>query len=43
VTVAEQQPSESESAIPGFEIGIAVAAIALLTALWAVRSRNQQQ
>ncbi|ELY49392.1 hypothetical protein [Natronorubrum sulfidifaciens] len=41
VTVAQQQSTGSESAIPGFEVGIAVVAIALLAALWAVRSRDQ--
>ena len=39
VTVT-QQPA-SESAIPGFEAGIAAAVIALLAALWAVRGRDR--
>ena len=39
VTVT-QEPA-SESAIPGFEAGIAAAVIALLAALWAVRGRDQ--
>lgn len=41
VTVAQKQSTGSESAIPGFEVGIAVVAIALFAALWAVRSRDQ--
>lgn len=41
VTVAQQQSTGSESSIPGFEIGVAVAAIALLTTLWAVRNRER--
>ena len=39
VTVT-QEPA-SESAIPGFEAGIAAAVIALLAALWAVRGRDR--
>ncbi len=44
LTVAQQQDvpaSESESSIPGFEAGAAIAAIMLLAALWAIRSRNR--
>lgn len=39
VTVTHQPASES--AIPGFEAGIAAAVIALLAALWAVRGRDR--